>query len=285
MAAVTSAVVAAAATAASVGMSLANAGGPNLPKAPNYTKQIVKGVRAESMVLPEKIRSELAARQQFDLPALAQNVEYMRQSNDAIQQQSLDAAEAFAPARIESNKRLVDLADPNRLATRDAIGVSVLEELRKGREMTQEQEVALKDAIRSRQVAMGITSGAMPDLQEGLAISQYKDSLRQQRLSDAGSFLALPSLAEMSSGLPTGYTPMAPGDSFRLFDPRAGQSAADNSSRNFSTQVGGAQPNQFMQGLGTLAGAATRYAGWAASRPPAVQQGTSGATNSWINLG
>ncbi len=285
-AATAAAIIAAAATTAAAGASIAGAGGSSSPRPPNYTKQIVKGVAAENMVLPDKIRGELSARQQFDLPALAQTLAYMQASNAGIQEQSLDASKVYAPQQVEQARALVSLADPNRLETRDKVGEMVMAELALGRNLSPQQDLAIKDSIRGRQVAQGITDGTMPVLSEAMDVERYKDEVRARRLSDAGNFLAMPSLAEMASGLPSGYNPMQGGDTFRLFDPRAGQSAANYASQNFATSAGNPQPNQWMQGLGLVAGAAGRYAGWQSSQPAAapVQSGGMGATNSWIPL-
>lgn len=289
MAAVTAGVVAAAAAAASAGYAISQgSGGDNAANAkpPNYSKQMAKGIATESSLLPEKVRGELAARNQFDIPALMQTLGYMNASNAGVNQMRLDAADTYVPREIEQRRTFLDISDPGKLAARDKVGQMVLDELSKGRELSPEQELGLKDAIRGRQVASGITDGTMPVLDEGLAMMRYKDETRSRRLSEAGSFLAMPSLAEMSQGMPTGFTPMQNTDSFRLFDPRAGQSAADFSQRSYATQAGiQPQPNGWMQGLGMIAGGAARYAGWASTRPtPPVQQGTSGATNSWINI-
>lgn len=284
----TSTAIAAAAVAASAAgtiVSATSAGGSSAPKPPNYTKQIVKGNAAEAMVLPDKLRSELAARQQFDIPALLQSLGYMDASNAGVQEQRLSAAEAFAPREIQQRKALVDMADPGKLEMRDEVGKMVLEELKKGRELTTAQSQSLRDTVRGRQVSSGITDGSMPVLEEGLAMERYKDETRSRRLAEAGSFLAMPSLAEMSAGMPTGYNPMSNSDSFRLYDPRAGQAAADYASRNYATQTNAPdRANGWVQGLGVVAGAASRYAGWSATQPQQPQAGASGATNSWMRL-
>ena len=288
MAVATATAIAAASLAASVAGTVvgATSGGGSAPRPPNYAKQIMKGNAAEQAVLPDKLRSELAARQQFDLPALLQSLGYMDVSNNAIQEQRLSAAEAFAPREIQQRKALVDMADPGKLEARDEVGRMVLEELKKGRDLTTAQSQSLRDTVRGRQVSSGITDGSMPVMEEGLAMERYKDEMRSRRLSEAGSFLAMPSLAEMSSGMPTGYNPMSNSDSFRLYNPNVGQSAADYASRNYATQTNAPdRANGWMQGLGVVAGAASRYAGWSADQPKAApQQGTSGATNSWIPL-
>ena len=198
MAVATATAIAAASVAASVAGTVvgATAGGGSAPKPPNYAKQIMKGNAAEQAVLPDKIRSELAARQQFDLPALLQSLGYMDVSNTGIQEQRLSAAEAFAPREIQQRKALVDMADPGKLEARDEVGRMVLEELKKGRDLTTAQSQSLRDTVRGRQVSSGITDGSMPVLEEGLAMERYKDEMRSRRLSEAGSFLAMPSLAE-----------------------------------------------------------------------------------------
>ncbi len=266
---------------------MAGAGGSSAPRPPSYDKQIVKGTAAEASVLPDKIRGELAARQQFDLPALAQMLQYMGLSNAGVQEQSLDASKVYAPQQIEQARKLVSLADPNRLQAHDKVGEMVMQELSKGRELSSAQSLGIKDSIRGRQVAQGITDGTMPAIGEAVGIERYKDEVRGRRLSDAGNFLAMPSLAEMAAGVPTGYNPMQPGDSFRLFDPRAGQSAASYASQNFATSQSNRQPNQWMQGLGMVAGAAGRYAGWSSAQPAAPVQPqpfTPTGGGSWMNL-
>lgn len=285
MAAATAAAISAAATVAAAGYSMSQGSGGGGPRPPSYSKSMVKGVAAEKMVLPDKIRGELAARGQFDLPALAQNLAYMDASNTGVQEQMIKGGETYAPREVALRKSLSEMADPNKLAVRDEVGQMVLAELQKGRELTTSQDLSIKDSIRGGQVARGITDGTMPVIDESLAIQRYKDSVYQQRLENAGNFLAMPSFAEITSGLPTGYNPMQSGDTFRLFNPNAGTDAANFASRNYATQAGTQQPNGWMQGVGMIAGAAGRYAGWASSQPSApAAQPKLGATNSWIQL-
>jgi hypothetical protein len=260
-----SSIAAGVAAAAAVGgtvVAATGAGAPKIPKAPKYDKALREGVMAESAVLPGKVQSELAARAQFDPAVQAMNLALMGQSSKAVAGQALEVGEEFGPRQAKLLRDLVEMASPEALAVKDEIGRQVLADLKMGAELSPADRLRISQDVRGAQVARGITSGSNAAVEEALALRDEGTRLRQMRLSNAGTFLTTPSIQSMAGGLVTGYSPTPVGDSYRLFNPNAGQQAAGFAQQNYATgaAIAANTPNPWLQGLGMIAGAAGTFA-------------------------
>jgi len=262
--------IAAAAAVASTAAAVANRPKkPGQPNAPNSSADYTSMTNAAENALPGQVNAELAAQQQYYPQAQQQQIDLMAASAPQLAQQSIDISKQYAPQFIDLMQKGAALMDPNAVKLRDTYGKQVLSDLESGRNLSPEQSQNAMNDIRNAQIARGNTDGTAPAVLEATMMNGAREQMFNQRLQNAASYFGLPSIQNLSAGIPTGYAPLPTPQGFTLLNANAGIAGVNAGSQNYATQAGmyngdarnyANTPNPWTTGLGQLAGVAGNYA-------------------------
>lgn len=255
---------------------------PVMPAAPTPSEATEASLAAQLKYAPQYL-----AMNQAQLPQYAQlQTDIQRAQVPQMSQINLENQQIYGPQLIQTALDNLKLADPTGFAIREQYGQSVLGELGQGGALTPQEQRDLEQDVRASQVSRGVGTGFSDAVQESVYKNQGRFARQQQRLANAGAFLAgtppQGSFGALNQGGQTAPTVGQPGAmNFANMLPSTNAliglqaqnygNALDFAGRNYSTQMQGygmdiSQPNPFMTGLGIATGAGVALGGAAISR-------------------
>lgn len=210
------------------------------PKAPNPNKLYQQGIQTYLQALPQLLQQEEQARLTYD-PLYVQ------------QQQQLQGQ--YGPTQYNQQLQALNQLDPTGQAVRQQLGNSVSQNLALGSKLDPQSENQLQTEIRNAQTARGNAFGNAPIAEEALFQGQAAQNLYQQRLADAGSFLAGQTPEQQIQAI----QPVTPATQSEYVNPNAGYLGQQFGLQNYQNQLAynqlyNNQPNPWATALG---GAAT----------------------------
>lgn len=264
------------------------------PPAPNYAAANREAVQADIDTLGTRRRIEQAAKlgksvydpdtgKTYDFTGIGdselgrEQAKIDAETADMQAQSMLDVNKKYGSQFIEEARKGLEQSDPYRFRTGEKLGAVIEKELASLDEIDPEAMRAVEADIRGRQYAMGNTRGSAPIAEEVLGKYDTRQRIRQQKLGNISQYLAgTPISAQFGSltGAQQGASPYAPVN-FQTgmnLNPNAGamgtqfalgsygqQSANVNAGNNYQFSAWNAnanRPNPWMQGAGTVMGAA-----------------------------
>lgn len=193
----------------------------------------------------------------------------MRQSAFSNAQTAIDLQNQFGAQFVTQAREQLRLSDPIGFALREAMGKRVSDQFALGSSTSDEDRRQVSQNVFATQTRSGNTAGVAAGVQEVMAQADYRRALEQQRLSNAGNFLAGTAPQAEFGQLRNAQmqaAPMLPGTfTAPTLNPNAGQQGQQFASNIYGTQMQGysaqlqaqaAQGNPWMQGLGIGLGAA-----------------------------
>src|SRR5437588_3528166 len=188
------------------------------PKAPNPARTYEQGIRVYLNSLPQLLQQEEAARTGYDPQRIAE-------------QQALQTT--FGPTQYQQQLAARQQIDPTGVALREQLGQSVSADLARGESLSPEMRNQLQQEIRGAQVARGNAFGNAPIAEEALFQGQAARNLYEQRLANAGSFLAGRSPIQDIQGI----QPVTPDRSSQYVNPNAGYLGQQFGLQNYQNQL------------------------------------------------
>lgn len=267
---------------------------PPPPPPPDYAKASVEGTKADAKTLPFRRRIDLAARmgkagtQMLDGEEVAYDFvgmgdqDYTRAQQDlqieSAKKQAgalLDVQQEYGGQFLETSREQLKASDPIGFAIRENMGTQVRDELALGGAASDSELRNVQQRVRANQSRLGNTMGVAAGVQEVMGQSGYQQQVQQQRMQNAGAFLAgttpLSQFGQLRNAQ-GGAAPFNPtGVAGMGMNANAGQQGAQFAQQSYGTAANiyntqmSNQSNPWMQGLGMVAGAAGCYMGMTAS--------------------
>lgn len=233
------------------------------PEAPNYGAASREAIEAEVELLPKRLEAEANARLKYDPIFQQQQIDLFRDASPQLAQIALDMQTEYGDEFVEASRRQLEASDPEGFALRQELGSKLLEDLKAGRSLTDEERRESRNNVRGAQLARGNYLGNASAFEELQTMSDAGFRKEQQRMANAGAFLGQPLNAQFQSlsGAQQGAAPVQQvnaGNPFRYMGTDTMQNGAQFASNTFSTQANiyANQPqNPWMSGLGMLTGA------------------------------
>jgi hypothetical protein len=264
------------------------------PEAPNYAAATREGYIADIETLPSRRRIEAASRlgtsvydpdtgKTYDFTGLGDSALALEQARtnadtaDLTAGRMLDLQDKYGSRFSEQALKQLELADPEGFATRRNLAKKVNDELELGSSLTPEEEQMVEQQIRGGDAARGNILGPASTAKEVLGKTEFGQKLKQQRLSNASSYVfgsPLTAQYQTLQGAQQGAAPYQPQNFIpgTGLNPNAGaqgaqfasnifgqESANVNAANQYSLNAFNASvnaPNPWMQGIGTAVGAA-----------------------------
>ena len=185
---------------------------------------------------------------------------FIGESADAVSKATLESQQKYGLDFVDQRLAELERSDPIGVQTRKEMGESILEELRQGSALTDEQRTQVTQAERAAQAARGNVFGSAPAAAEAMAVGDAGFRMKQQRLANAAAFLSGSTpVAQFGqiSGAQAGaspFTPVAVQQGVGL-NPNAGQSGANFAQQTYGTQAGIYANQQSNNLFNSLAGA------------------------------
>lgn len=148
---------------------------PAVPKAPNASKEYAKGAHVYLKFLPKFLAAEQGAREQYDPQRI---------------QEQMGLESQFAPEHYQQQLTSLQTLDPQGTAIREQLGQRVGEDLSTGYQIPDAYRTELENNIRGAQAARGNILGNSAANEEAGYLGEAALRLYQQRLQNAGNFLA-----------------------------------------------------------------------------------------------
>lgn len=124
------------------------------------------------------------------LPQYAQTLtDIQRTQAPQISDINLQQQQVYGPQLIQSALDNLKLADPTGFQIRQTLGSSILDDLNKGRSLSDQQKRDLEQGVRAGQVSRGGGTGLSDSIEEAVQKYNLGENLYQNRLANAGSFL------------------------------------------------------------------------------------------------
>lgn len=196
-----------------------------------------------------------------------------RQSAFSNAQTAIDLQNEFGSQFIAQGREQLRQSDPIGFALREAIGKRVSSEYNMGGAVSDADRRQVSQAVFANQARSGNAFGVAAGVDEVMAQGDYRRALEQQRLSNAGNFLAgTAPQAEFGQlrNAQAQAAPLAVGTfTAPMLNPNAGAQGQQFASQIYGTQMQGyaaqlqaeaSRPNPWMQGLGIGIGALTSLA-------------------------
>jgi hypothetical protein len=179
---------------------------PPPPQAPNYAAANREAIQADIDTLPTRRRIDAAAKlgtkvidpdtgKEYDFTGLGDDQLALSQARTNAETADLTAAkmlelqqkygEGFADEALKG----LEKADPKGFAARRKLAETVLGDLELGSDLSPEEESMVEDQMRGAQAARGNILGPAASAKEVLAKSEMGQKLKQQRMSNASSYV------------------------------------------------------------------------------------------------
>jgi hypothetical protein len=215
---------------------------PKVPKAPNYAKLYGQGIQTQLQYLPQMLAAEQAARTSQDPLRI--------QQQQALQQQ-------YGPAQYQQQLDALHTLDPQSAQIRGQLGSMISNDLSSGYSLPEGYATELRNAIRGAQSARGNILGSGAAADEAGFLGQAALQLYQQRLQNAGNFLASPTPEQQLLAVQG----VNPDRSYQYFNPQSGNNAAQFGLSNYQNLLAqqaasGAGQNPWSSALGGAASGA-----------------------------
>ena len=266
---------------------------PSPPPAPDYAKANREGIKTDIETLPIRRQIDRAAQMgtagtyqldgqsysydftgMSDLDFARQQRHLARETADLTAQDLLSIQQDYGQQYLETSREQLKASDPIGFAIRENMGKQVNRELALGGAASDDELRQVQQRVRGQQSRLGNTMGVAAGVQEVMGQAGYQQQRQQQRLANAGSFLAGTTPLSQFGQLANAQRGAAP---FQPINPStigvnaaAGQQGAQFALGRYGTQANIYQtqankPNPWMQGLGIVAGAAGGYMGMRAA--------------------
>lgn len=191
---------------------------------------------------------------------------FIGESADAVAKSQLEVQQKYGLDFVDQRLAELERSDPIGVQTRKEMGESILDELRQGSALTDEQRTQVTQAERAAQAARGNVFGSAPAAAEAMAVGDAGFRMKQQRLANAAAFLSGSTpVAQFGqiSGAQAGASPFNPVavQQGMTVNPNAGlqgqQFALNNYGNKFKAWEASSQGGIGNMLMGTLAGAAS----------------------------
>lgn len=237
--------------------------GPDVPASPDYARANREGVSANLEALGPQKQVEAAARlgtkvtytDPFDnqektldftgfgdLDQARDMLPFIAESADAVAKAQLETSQKYGVDFIEQRLKELKASDPVGFQAREEMGDRVLNELRLGSKLDDEQQREVTQAERAAQAARGNIWGSGNAAAEAMSVGDAGFRIKQQRLANAAAFLqGSTPVAQFGqiSGAQAGASPFTPLNVQRGLgvDPNAGYQAANFDLRNYTNEL------------------------------------------------
>lgn len=261
---------------------------PPPPPPPDYAAANRAGIMADIETLPVRRQIELAAKlgqrgsytldgKQYSYDFTSQgDAEFAKQQAVTARQTAMDGAqnlldiqEKYGQRFLDTSREQLKASDPIGFALREDLGRRVSGQLGAGGSVTDSERRGVSQNVRAVQTRLGNTNGVAAGVQEALSQTDYQRGIEQQRLGNAGAFLAgttpLSQFGQLQSAGVGAAPYMATGVNAIGQNANAGQMGTQFAANVYGTQgsiysaqlqAQASQGNPWMQGLGIVAGVA-----------------------------
>ena len=263
---------------------------PPPPPPPDYAKANREGIKTDIETLPIRRQIDIASRMggkgayeldgktyEYDFTGMGdqdyarQQREFTRETADMTAQDLLEMQQKYGTQFLETSREQLKASDPIGFAIRENMGKQVNREMQLGGAATDDELRQVSQRVRGQQARLGNTLGVAAGVQEVMGQTGYQNQRAQQRLANAGSFLAGTTPLSQFGQLSNAQRGAAPFQGIGVntvgINANAGQLGANFAQQSFGTQANiyntqmANQSNPWMQGLGIVAGAAGGYMG------------------------
>ena len=115
---------------------------------------------------------------------------FIGESADAVAKSQLEVQQKYGLDFVDQRLAELERSDPIGFQARKEMGESILDELRQGSALTDEQRTQVTQAERAAQAARGNVFGSAPAAAEAMAVGDAGFRMKQQRLANAAAFLS-----------------------------------------------------------------------------------------------
>jgi hypothetical protein len=242
-------------------------GSPSTPDAPDPAKSYEQGIQVYLKYLPQLLAAEQSSREQYDPQRIAE-------------QQSLQ--DQFGTTQYNQQLQAFNQLDPTYLAAHDQLGANVTNELALGSSLSPSDQSQLEQYVRAAQTARGNTLGNAPATQEAYALGDRGRQIQQQRMQNAFSFMAAPTIAQQVNAV----QPVSPDRTSAFADPNAGYQGQQFALQNYQNMLGASQLSSGNPWGSALGGAASGAAAGSSFGPyGAIIGGLAGGVGGYLGGG
>lgn len=240
-------------------------GSPDPPQTPNPSKSYEQGFQIYLKYLPQMLAAEQEARTTYDPQRIAEQQGLQTEFGPTQYQQQLDAFQQL---------------DPTYLANREQTGNAISTQLAAGSSLTPDEESQIENYTRAAQAARGNILGNAPATAEAYAKGDRGLALQQQRISNALSFQAEPTLPQLM----TSIAPVSADRSFSFVDPNAGFQGQNFALQNYQNVLGAQSLANYNPWGSALGGAASGAAAGSSLGPyGAIIGGVAGGVGGYFS--
>ena len=196
-----------------------------------------------------------------DIDQSREELQFMFEAGHETAKEVLEIQKEFGGQYVEQRLKELEQSDPIGHAVRQQLGEMAKADLDAGYDLDEGLRNQVTQGVRGAQAARGNILGNAPAAAEGFAVGDAAIRLRQQRLSNAASFLSgIAPVAQFGaiSGAQQGASPFAPMGIQQGIgqNPNAGAQGLSFASNNYATASANARASQENSIGGTLLGAA-----------------------------
>lgn len=244
-------------------------GSAKTPQVPDPAKTYAQGIQTNIKYAPQVAAEEYKLRSKYD---------------DIGVQQNLDRAQQYGGQAMDMYQGYLKDVDPQGQSIRSQLGAAVSKDLKAGTSFGAGLTREYDQSIRAAEVARGNTTGNSAVSAEALNQGSAAQALYQQRLTNAGAFLAGDNTVKDLTGI-AGLTTAAttPDRTDAYVNPQAGVQGQNTALQYYQSALAGGAAgggNPWTSALASAGGQALGAAGSAAAK-----QGVSALTSYLSTLG